>query len=414
MKSFLFLLDAFRHDYLSEKTTPFLWKCAQEGEHYQRVIPSLGFCERSEILSGLTGAETGFFTAIGYDPDNSSYRNARGLALLHALERTAIPLLRCFGDAFASRAHGRLRGYVNRYFRSHGFAMTTHMIPFRLLEYFALTEDLVDHREPNVFPRPSILDQLTQAGRGYDYDSFTAVNGRFPYKSDEERLEAVPPKAGSNDADLFLIYVSAPDTYGHKYGPDSEGLRSALREMDRAIERVVSKIERQSAGNRYLFVGDHGMVAVTKKIDVEKELLAHFRRNHLKIGRDVVYFLDSTLARVWALNDCAIEAVSGALASSEIIRENGTMLDATTAKRLHVPWGDRRYGDHIWLADPGVMISPDFFHRISTEEGMHGYDPTIPESQGTCIYWGHEVPRRVEPSIPLSGVYGVLKRSLEL
>ena len=90
------------------------------------------------------------------------------------------------------------------------------------------------------------------------------------------------------------------------------------------------------------------------------------------------------------------------------------MLDATTAERLHVPWGDRRYGDHIWLADPGVMVSPDFFHRISTEEGMHGYDPTIPESQGTCIYWGHEVPRRVEPSLPLSGVYGVLKRSLGL
>ncbi len=414
MKTFLLLLDAFRHDYLSQETTPFLWRCAQEGEHYQRVIPSLGFCERSEIMSGLTGAETGFFTAIGYDPANSPYLDVRGLGLLHAVERAAIPLLRCFGDGFAARAHRRLRGYVNRHFQARGFGMKTHMIPFPLLEHFALTEDLVDHREPNVFPRPSILDELKQAGRGYDYDSFTAVGGRFPYRSDDERLEAVPPKAGREDADLYLIYVGAPDSFGHKHGPDSEGLRSAMREMDRKIGDMVAAIERHSTGNRFIFIGDHGMVTVTKKIDVEKELRAHFRRGRLKTGRDVLYFLDSTLARVWALKEGARESVRDALLSSETLRSHGSVLDAAAAKKFHVPWNDRRYGDHIWLADPGVMISPDFFHRISTEKGMHGYDPTIPDSQGTCIHWGHGVPRRVEPSIPLSGVHGVLKRSLEL
>ncbi len=53
MATVLLLLDAFRRDYLSDVNTPFLWRCSCEGEYYEGVEQSFGFCERSEILSGL-------------------------------------------------------------------------------------------------------------------------------------------------------------------------------------------------------------------------------------------------------------------------------------------------------------------------------------------------------------------------
>jgi predicted AlkP superfamily pyrophosphatase or phosphodiesterase len=86
MATVLILLDAFRRDYLAEHNTPFLWSCSREGEHYKGVIQSFGFCERSEILTGMNGRESGFLTAIGFDPDASPYR---GNKLLHLFPHAA-------------------------------------------------------------------------------------------------------------------------------------------------------------------------------------------------------------------------------------------------------------------------------------------------------------------------------------
>ena len=68
------LLDAFRCDYIDEKSTPFLYNCSQKGIFYKQVIPSLSFCERTEIFTGKKPNESGFFTAIGYEPASSQYK----------------------------------------------------------------------------------------------------------------------------------------------------------------------------------------------------------------------------------------------------------------------------------------------------------------------------------------------------
>ena len=414
MPTFFVLMDAFRNDYLHEVHTPFLHRIAQEGEHYEKVIQSLGYCERAEILSGCTAAETGFFTAIGFDPKNSSYGDVKGLGLLDAAERLAVPILKLFGPHFANRAHGYLRRHVSNHFRSRGAQMTSHMIPFPFLEYFALTEDLVDHRNPGVFPRPSVLDELNEAGRGYNYDSFTAVNGNFPYRNDDERLDAVPRACEAGENDLHLIYISAPDFLGHKYGPLSDGLFVGLREMDRKLEAWVAEVERHSENNRFIFLGDHGMLAVEREFDAEAAIKRCMRERKLTAKRDYVYFLDSTMVRFWALSDRARECALDALKKEAGFLEAGQFIDEALARRFHVPLADRRYGDLLWLANPGVLVFPDFFHRTEPYLGMHGYDPELPESQGVCIHWGQDVAPARTPSIPLTGVNEILRRSLHL
>ena len=138
------------------------------------------------------------------------------------------------------------------------------------------------------------------------------------------------------------------------------------------------------------------------------------REAGLKAGKDVIHFLDSTMVRLWTISARARKVLPGMLRDSAAFAEHGTWMDAERAERDHVPWPDRRYGDHLWVANPGVLVFPDFFHRMAPCKGMHGYDPHLRESQGVCVLWGESVSREEHPTIPLSGVFDILKRSLEL
>lgn len=82
------------------------------------------------------------------------------------------------------------------------------------------------------------------------------------------------------------------------------------------------------------------------------------------------------------------EILPGLLRDSAAFGEHGAWMNVETAARFHIPWPDRRYGDHLWLANPGVLVFPDFFHRIAPYKGRHGYDPSLSESQGVCVHWG--------------------------
>ena len=73
MRVTLFLIDAFKDDYLSETNTPFLYQSATQNVHIKQIIPSAGFCERTEIFFGLRPDQSGFFTAIGFDEKNGTY-----------------------------------------------------------------------------------------------------------------------------------------------------------------------------------------------------------------------------------------------------------------------------------------------------------------------------------------------------
>lgn len=414
MSTVLILLDAFRHDYLTEDATPFLWRCAQEGEHYQGVEQSLGFCERSEMLTGLRGDETGFFTAVGFDPPNSPYAGVPALSLLNRAENCLLLFLRLLPTDFAARAHARLRRYAARSFRKRGITMPAYFVPYSWLPLFALTEDRQDHRQPDAFPAPSILALLDEAGRTYCYETFTALGFHSPFRSDQERLEAVVRDAARAPKDLYLVYIATPDAFGHRYGPDSQEFRAILRRLDSDLEHFTRGLEQAAPGNRYLFLGDHGMLTVTRHLDAEKEITRLLQAARLRRGSDVVYFLDSTMVRLWALSGKAHSRLPEALSTSEVFGGNGAWMEAATAAHHHVPWPDRRYGDHLWVANPGVLVFPDFFHRLHPCKGMHGYDPRLPQSQGVCIRWGQGIAPEKHPVMPLTGVFDLLKRSLEL
>ena len=53
------ILDAFRWDYISKNQTPFLYNFKEQNLYIQNLVPSPGFCERSEIFTGLNPKKSG-------------------------------------------------------------------------------------------------------------------------------------------------------------------------------------------------------------------------------------------------------------------------------------------------------------------------------------------------------------------
>ena len=108
------------------------------------------------------------------------------------------------------------------------------------------------------------------------------------------------------------------------------------------------------------------------------------------------------MLRIWSLNDkISRKDLHACLETLPILEENGRWFDRAYARRHKAPWNNRKYGDILWLANNGVLVFPDFYHRDSPYKGMHGYDPALPESKGMCIRWGAGINSNKNKEIPL-------------
>ena len=264
-KTIFILLDAVRSDYINENQTPFLWSCAKKGAYYRRVVPNFGFCERTEIITGQTPVESGFFTAIGYDPQTSPFKlvsDKKSLIFLdtHIPKNIKIPFLPKGGNVY-----DLFRKLVNRYI-IYKTKISPQNIPLSLLHYWSLTEDLVDHRKDNAFSAVSLFDLLKKNNKSFFYDSFTALN--IPNNgNDQDRIDMVLKDKKNNNKDLYFLYLGEIDFYGHEFGPKSKQVTSALKNLDQELKNFVCAIIKMDPNCNFLFLGDHGMAEVEKYLD---------------------------------------------------------------------------------------------------------------------------------------------------
>lgn len=391
----LILIDALRDDYVTPELMPFFYSMAKTGNYIQKVYPAWGFCERTEIIAGQTPAQSGFWSAIGFDPTRSEYTSIWGLGYY---VENILP------DYFRIRLR-KLTGKIARYL---GKRMGTSNIPFDFLRLFALTEDSIAHEGVKAFSTSSIFDHLRNYNLSFGYgNTFTAL-GMFN-GNDADRLKNA---LNQTDLDIQLIYLSVLDEVGHSDGPESHVMAEKLKELDLVISKFVAEYQRKQAKTKFILLGDHGMVKVERTIDAEAILMRHTRAAGLSRKKDFVYFLDSTFMRVWCLTAKAKKSML-LLAADKTLALNGRFMTEESLSAAHLPTDGRIYGDCIWAANPGVVISPDFFHCASQDiKGMHGYTPDAPGMQGTFIMFGDGVPNSCGNTVPLREVYDILVKEI--
>ena len=229
-------------------------------------------------------------------------------------------------------------------------------IPFNLLKYFELSES------NNLFQRSK---------KGMDKTIFDSINSDYSYTGvpfSSGMLESIKNKFNFDDInklDYHFFYISDLDKTGHRYGGSSIEYFNKIKEISNFINSIINSAEKYCNNINFMIFGDHGMVDINKIINIEEKLI----KLNLKIEKDYIYFLDSTVARFWFYNDNAKQKIINCLSNNQY----GSWITAAERNEYHINYKHNKYGDEIWWANDGVLISPNFWQSTRKLKGMHGY-----------------------------------------
>ncbi len=329
------------------------------------------------ILSGRLPQAHGHF---------SMYRRDRGDGVFRSLG----PWL-----SLASRLterRWRLGRWITQYLRSRGVTgyFSLYEIPLGWLRWF----DLCQRRDlyaPGAFDgMPGIADRLAQGG------PYKVWNWRVPEEQAFREMEAEVERGRKR---VLFLYTAELDTVMHATGPGSAETREKLAGYARRIEGIVRRAEKRGMEPRVFVFGDHGMAPVTRTHDLWTALSS---MDH-SVPDELLYFLDSTMARFWFGSPkvrAEVERVLGTL-------DCGRLLTDAELRELGAFFPKRDYGDAIFLLNEGEILVPSFMARRPVR-GMHGYHPDARHSFTTLLTNVHDRPYPAD----LVGLHDLLKTEI--
>ncbi len=312
----------------------------------QRTVLGYSCAAQPTILTGLMPDEHGHW-GMFYRTERSDLRALRSLRFLPKVisshRRFRRPLL---------NYHRRRTGFTGYY--------NLYRIPFHLFGAF----DLIEKRDiyaPGAFASgaKSIFDHLAAAD--VPYRVWT-----WKHELDEGFAELETAIRDDHKMRFSLHYTPYIDAFLHGHVGDDEAVAGAVALIERRIARVV-ELARETQGDvNVIIFSDHGMAETTGEHDVISVVAAL----GLRQGSDYQVFYDSTMARFWFESPHARDRIVGALKELDY----GTVLSDADLKREGVFFGDRRFGELIFLMNPTRLIVPSYMGGRAPR-GMHGFSP---------------------------------------
>ncbi|MFA5861101.1 MAG: alkaline phosphatase family protein [Candidatus Thermoplasmatota archaeon] len=361
--TFLLILDACRRDYITPENAPFLHSLMKEGRTASIESPP-GFTQRTTMFTGTFPDTSNAFSAFGYGPQNSPFKWVSKLGpLAHAYQPRKI----LFPFRLAVKKISK--------WTSGQYHTDPAWIPGPYLPSFEVVEDHKPIFEEGAMPLPGIFDLLRAHGKTFKYLA-------HPISGDDDEIHKMVLDTFRNKEPHSFVFAqfSNLDEGGHHHGPlvpdghtpalsqtdeDRKFMREQIREIDRKCKEIHQTLRANYDTPHFICIGDHGMAPVMQKVNILKQV----RSLGLKAGKDYTLFLDSTLAKVWFETKKAEALITELF----IDKEYGRIISNEERKRRRIPL-DRRYGDLLFAADPGVLFWPDYFHVVEHDiKGMHGY-----------------------------------------
>jgi len=308
------------------------------------------------ILTGKRPDEHGHLAFYDYAPEKSPFRAMRWLA----------PLLR--PRSFWRR--GRVRNVLSRLVkRLYGFTgyFQLYGVPIERLPKLDYCEKTDLFVPGGLAPVKNLADVWGEKGFKYHISDW-----RLP-EAENFRVAADLFRRGA--VDRAFVYSAAFDALQHdnvgrddvlkpkvdKYAETVKGLHSALVEGGRPFELTV--------------FSDHGMTPLRGTVDAPAALA----KTGLVWGEDYASAIDSTMARFWWLKPESAGKAEAAFADFP-----GHWLTEEEMRRHGIWREDHKFGDAIFLADPGVQFCPSDM-GVKPLNGMHGYDPADEDSRACWL-----------------------------
>ena len=357
------LFDALGYDLI--EATGFLGDLAP---HRYRLRTVLGYAAATipTALSGTSPAEHGHWMLYSYAPDASPFRH------LHFLRHLPGAI------AASPRFRARLARMVAR--RLHWSAdLDLLNLPLELLSYL----DCPARRHPlepgGLSPTTSAVDRL--------HTELVPTFISAPRATDAESFQQASAALQAGSVAFALIRAAELAPLLRRAGPRSEAVREKLRWYEARV-RQLHEVAVQGGGAVRLYVGtDRGVTEVIRAVDIRSRVDAA----GLTPVRDYFALYDATMARFWFADAAARHAVMGALA--DVTHGRWLADDQLRMEGVHFP--DHRYGQAIFLLEPGIVIAPSY-QEAEAPAATDGYHPDHSGSWGAfCASIPLEIPPRL-------------------
>ena len=321
----------------------------EESAPYRRPLRTvLGYSCAAvpSLLTGCTPSEHGRLSFYYYAPDDSPFRGvSRMLRLLPS------PLAR----------RGRVRRYLSRFVaRRLGFTgyFQLYNVPLKHLPLFATCETGDIFAPRGLHPCRSIFDVLGDAQVAYHCSNWRSDEGT--------NLLAALSAVTLPQTRWAFVYLPGLDGLMHAVGTKDSEVGKRLTFYEGWIRRLYKAARRHHDHVRLTVMSDHGMTDVTRRCDVEGVV----ESTGMRFGTDYVAFYDSTMARFWYLRQGARATIERCLRALSY----GSVLNDAQLEEFGAHFPDRRFGETVFLVDPGWLIVPSFMGRTGLA-AMHGYSP---------------------------------------
>jgi Type I phosphodiesterase / nucleotide pyrophosphatase len=310
------------------------------------------------ILTGRLPQEHGHFSFFAYAPKRSPFTRGR------------MRLLSLLPEALTSRARVRskLSQLVGRQLGFTGY-FNLYAVPFQRLP------DL-DYTERRDLYQPGGIN----GGQETLFDALRAA--KVPHfvsdwrRDDASNVAALSQALTQQKPRVAYLYLAGMDGVLHAEGTQSERVTQKLQWYETKLTELVAQARKHYGDVRLHVFSDHGMTDVTSTCN----LMARIDSLGLVWGEDYAAVYDSTMARFWLLSERAQQAIPPALA----VERQGRVLTGSELRTFGCDFPDRRYGEVLFLLNPGVLLCPSFMGARPIK-GMHGYDPSDPHSAASYL-----------------------------
>ena len=357
MKTLIFFVDAVRSDYITEHNTPFLHKLKNEN-YYSELGTMLGYSAgiHPSIWTSKFQEDHGKFLVYSFEEDKSPFKWMKGLTYVPSIiRRVGISALKF---PFYASKHKNL---FPEWYKQKILPVPASVDP-KQAGHFNYNQSL-DY-DPTFF---TILKEN-------EISMFSCATGTHPLYGEGIKIEdwAVT----DNVVDHFFVYETDP--VGHYNGPTSIEIHDIMARLDTKIAAMYAEAKEKFGDVNLFIFSDHGMVEVKGSVNV-KEVVDKLP---LKPVKDYLVFYDSTMVRFKVKDNAVKQQIIDAV--SQI--ENVNHLDETLQEKYKIRFDDDKWGNLMFLVDPGFRVFPDYFAPVKfNTKGMHGYWPDHKDSLGVLL-----------------------------
>jgi hypothetical protein len=345
---------------------------------YRRKLKSvLGFSSACvpSILTGDRPRDHNHWSFFFHAPQGSPFRVLRWLRFLPKW------------IAERGRVRNLISKVVKRIYGYDGYFQLYNM-PFEHLHLFDYCEKRDLFKPGGINRGTSIFDDLHEAGVDYHVSDWR--------HSETTNLDALKLELERGKIKFAFLYLAEMDSLLHRAGKASAEVDAKLEWYETALRDVLVTATSFYDGVHLHVCSDHGMATVHTTVDV----MSQVERLGLAFGTDYVATYDSTMARFWPRSERASAAIRTLL---ESIPE-GRILEKRELEELGCDFEEDRFGQLIFLTNPGVLIVPSHMGRKPIT-GMHGYHPDDPDSDASLL---SSVPPPGDPTC-ITDIYGLMR-----